>query len=607
MSRWFSSRLTVRVVAAVLAAMCVPVGLVEAQSPERWNDVSRVVAVGDVHGAYAPLVELLQTTGIIGDDLHWTGGETHLVSLGDLLDRGADARRVLDLVMRLETEAAAAGGRVHVVLGNHEAMNLVGDLRYVAPADYAAFAADETPAMRSAAYATFAAAAAESDPAATEARFAAAYPAGYFARQAAFAPSGRYGAWLMSLPAIVIVNDTAFMHGGLPASVADMGLDLNAKVHTDLVRYFALRDRLAASGLLSATDHEHDVERARAASATAPPDVAPVLAEFLAVAEAAELGLDGPLWYRGSVYCKPLLEMDKVAAAIERLDVARVVVGHTPTGDRRVHSIYDGRLVLLDTGMLTQYFNGRPAALVIEAGKLAVQYLAPAERAAIESGNPLEYGRTEAALYEALEKGDVTSVDRPEGSEPWAVKLRYDDTEIAAAFIPAASDRAADFELAAAALDDLLGTALVAPTVARSIDGQAGALQLRYPDTVSEADRVARGLGFSGWCPIGPQLQLLYTFDALTANRGRTAANVLFSNDLTDLTITDERQAFGTERTLPAGLDPSKLQIPARLVASLSSLDEPGLRSALGAWLDSRRIRGLLGRRDRLLASRAPP
>jgi hypothetical protein len=607
MSRWFSSGSTLRAVAALLVAMCVHVGLAEAQSPERWNDVPRVVVVGDVHGAYTALVDLLQATGVIGADLHWTGGETHLVSLGDLLDRGAGARRVLDLVMRLEEEAAATGGRVHVVLGNHEAMNLLGDLRYVAPADYAAFAADETPAMRAEAYARFAAAAADGDTAATEARFDAAYPAGYFARQAAFAPSGRYGAWLLSLPAVVIVDDTAFMHGGPSALVAEMGLGVNAKVRTDLVRYFELRERLAASGVLKGPDHEHDVEQARAASATAPPELAPVLAEFLAVADAAELGLDGPLWYRGSIYCKPLLETDTLAAAIERLNVARVVVGHTPTGDRRVHSIYDGRLVMLDTGMLTEYFRGRPAALVLENGRLDVQYLAPTERGTIESGNPLEYGRTEAQLYEALERGVVTPAERPEGSEPWPVTVRHGDTEIAAIFIPEASDRAAAFELAAAALDDMLGTALVAPTVARSIEGQDGALQLRYPDTVSEADRVARGLGFSGWCPIDPQLQLLYTFDALTANRGRTAANVLFSNDLTDLTITDERQAFGTERTLPAGLDPSKLKMPARLVDNLRALDETGLRSALGGWLDTRRIRGLLGRRDRLLASRAPP
>ena len=65
---------------------------------------------------------------------HWAAGRAHVVSLGDLLDRGADSRKVMDLLMRLQGEAAAAGGQLHVVLGNHEAMNLLGDLRYVVPA-----------------------------------------------------------------------------------------------------------------------------------------------------------------------------------------------------------------------------------------------------------------------------------------------------------------------------------------------------------------------------------------------------------------------------------------------------------------------------------------
>jgi hypothetical protein len=96
-------------------------------------------------------------------------------------------------------------------------------------------------------------------------------------------------------------------------------------------------------------------------------------------------------------------------------------------------------------------------------------------------------------------------------------------------------------------------------------------------------------------------LQLLYAFDVLTSNRGRTAANVILSNDLTDLSLTDHRQAFSTERALPAGLDVSKLAIPAGLVAALRALDEPRLEAALGTWLDSRQIRALLARSNQLL------
>jgi hypothetical protein len=605
--RCLFSRSVVRVASAVawLAVACGALAQPPAQGP--WRDVPRVVVVGDVHGAYDALVELLQTTGVLGADLAWSGGATHVVSLGDLLDRGPGVRRVLDLVMRLQGEAAAAGGRLHVILGNHELMNLLGDWRYVAAADYAAFAAEEPAAAREAAYATFAAASAAGDAPATRAEFDRAYPLGYFARQAAFAPAGRYGAWLLSLPAIVIVDGTAYVHGGVPAAVAEQGLGLNAKLRADLERYLALRAELAAQGLLPSADRQHDVETARAALATAAPEIVPRLEEFVALGDARELGLDGPLWYRGSVYCKPLLELPTLDAGLAKLGVRRAIVGHTPTADRRVHALYDGKLVAADTGMLVEYFRGRPAALVLENDTLDVRYLGPPQRAGVEvDGSAVAYGRTDAQLRAMLERGAVATVERGEGALPWRVVLQHEGAAVEAAFYPRGRERAGDLELAAAALDDLLGTALVAPTVARTIEGEEGALQLRYPGSVSEADRVARQLPISGWCPIEPQLKLMYTFDVLTLNRGRTPANVLFANDFTDLTLTAHGQAFGTERTLPAGFDPGTLAIPPALAAKLRSLDEAGLGAALGAWLDTRRIRALLARRDELLAEPRP-
>src|SRR6185503_13049084 len=263
----------------------------------------------------------------------------------------------------------SAGGRLHVVLGNHEVMNLLADWRYVVGADYEAFAADETQSERGAAYEAYAAAAGGDSPA-TRAAFDGAYPRGYFARQAAFAPTGRYGRWLRTLPALIVVNDTAYVHGGLPRVVAEQGLEINERLHADLDRYFGLRDRLVAGGVLPAVDRRRDGEAARAAA----PPVDPALREardaFVAAADAVELGPDGPLWYRGSIYCKPILERPTLEAALARLGATRVVVGHTPTGDRRVRALYDGKLVALDTGMLADYFNGRSAALLVDRGAL---------------------------------------------------------------------------------------------------------------------------------------------------------------------------------------------------------------------------------------------
>ena len=100
-----------------------------------WSAVPRIVAISDPHGAYDAMIRTLANADVIDDDRNWSGADTHLVITGDLMDRGADSRNIMDLVMQLEAQSVADGGMVHLLLGNHEVMNLVGDLRYVAPAE----------------------------------------------------------------------------------------------------------------------------------------------------------------------------------------------------------------------------------------------------------------------------------------------------------------------------------------------------------------------------------------------------------------------------------------------------------------------------------------
>src|SRR5256885_1640875 len=87
--------------------------------------VERVVAVGDIHGDADQLVAVLRSASLIDDKGAWSGGKAHLVQTGDILDRGPDSRRAMDILMRLEIEATKAGGAVHALIGNHEAMNLL--------------------------------------------------------------------------------------------------------------------------------------------------------------------------------------------------------------------------------------------------------------------------------------------------------------------------------------------------------------------------------------------------------------------------------------------------------------------------------------------------
>jgi len=104
-----------------------------------WTGVERVIAVGDVHGDYEQFVAVLRSAGLIDTNANWIGGHAHLVQTGDVVDRGPDSRAVMDLLMRLEKQAVAAGGAVHVLIGNHEAMDVYGDLRYVSPGEFASY------------------------------------------------------------------------------------------------------------------------------------------------------------------------------------------------------------------------------------------------------------------------------------------------------------------------------------------------------------------------------------------------------------------------------------------------------------------------------------
>ncbi|KAI3908452.1 hypothetical protein MKX01_009254 [Papaver californicum] len=93
----------------------------------------RIIAVGDLHGDMTQTRSALEMAGVLSPDGRniWTGGETVLVQLGDILDRGEDEIAILSLLRSLHIQATAKGGAVFQVNGNHETMNVEGDFRYV--------------------------------------------------------------------------------------------------------------------------------------------------------------------------------------------------------------------------------------------------------------------------------------------------------------------------------------------------------------------------------------------------------------------------------------------------------------------------------------------
>ncbi len=93
--------------------------------------VGKLLALSDIEGNFSAFRKLLQVNNVVDNDLNWTFGDGHLVLIGDFFDRGKQVTEILWLIYSLEEKAKAYGGYVHMVLGNHEIMNLSGDLRFV--------------------------------------------------------------------------------------------------------------------------------------------------------------------------------------------------------------------------------------------------------------------------------------------------------------------------------------------------------------------------------------------------------------------------------------------------------------------------------------------
>ena len=323
---------------------------------------ARIVAVGDLHGDYDAWAAIARAAGLIDGSGRWTGGATTLVQTGDIVDRGPDSLKIIDQLIRLQRDAPGSGGRVMVLTGNHEAMMVINDLRYVHPGEYAAFVTPASARLREAAYTAtrtaIEAAAKARNPAVTRADarrdWLAQTPLGFAEHRLAWASSGRLGKWAIANPVAFKLGDTLFVHGGISAEYAAIPLpELN---------------RRAAAELAAASEDE-----------------AAVINDSF-----------GPLWYRGLVTRRgddddgstagtppkpnpvklpprPTIEQE-LATVLSAHRVKRIVIGHTPTLSGIVIA-NQGRLIRIDSGN-SRYYNGQPSYLEI-LGDRVIAYKVP--------------------------------------------------------------------------------------------------------------------------------------------------------------------------------------------------------------------------------------
>ena len=579
----------------------------------QFEGVSRVVAIADVHGAYGAMVKALQAAEVVDADLAWAASDTHLVIVGDLLDRGPESRNAMDLLIRLEREAESNGGRVHVLIGNHEAMNLTGDLRYVSTAEYAAFEDEEKPEERERWFTAYAQDRAPHDqsPDAMRTVFHQKFPPGFFAHRRAFSSSGKYGQWLLSKPVIVVVNGTAFVHGGLSPMIEEIGLEgVNGNLHGEMVEYLDQLELLYNAGILLPTDGFHDHPTLLRRYLPAIDTSAEILQAIDAVKVLNESNLhalDGPLWYRGNVVCSELIEADKLAGSLQAIGATRVVIGHTPTPGRRVLERLDGQIIEIDTGMLHNYYGGSANALVIDDTGVSV-INQDSETVVAPVRHPREVGsRPEGSLtYEQLETLLTTGsvIARRSDAADRDIVTVSDGTHTVESVFEKRKRRGFYPDVAAYRLDQLIRLEMVPVAVVREVDGVDGSLQFLPKNWIDEIKRQEDGRGGSAWCPLKEQWDAMFVFDVLIYNEGRNGPSILYSLDFWQLMLVGHNSAFSTNKGVPARLRSTPYTVGQAWQSAVAGLNEETLGQALSDVLDEKRIRALAARAAALAAGK---
>jgi hypothetical protein len=278
---------------------------------DRFPAPARLVAIGDLHGDITATRKALRVAGAIDESDHWIGGELVVVQTGDQLDRGDDEQAILELLARVQREAVEAGGALHILNGNHEFMNALGDLRYVTPGGFTDFA--DAPGV---------------NPGAPElASVMREFPERARVRAAAFWPGQPWARELGKRNVAVVVGDSVFVHGGLSPTWAKELEAINEQS-----RAWLLGER-----------------------SDPPPAV---------------IDPNGPVWSRDYSEKPDAADCEALQEALEILGVKRMVVGHT-VHTEGIQSACEERVWMIDVGMAAHY-GGPIEVLEIRGEQVAI-------------------------------------------------------------------------------------------------------------------------------------------------------------------------------------------------------------------------------------------
>ena len=588
----------------LLLLLSLPVFCPAAEIPCEWTGVRKIIAVGDLHGDYDNFVEILKNpkVALVDENLHWTGGDTHLVQTGDIMDRGDRAKDIFDLLMLLEKEAEAAGGKVHVLFGNHEEATITGISLgypdYVSTKQFVAFLPEK---FRKSREKDFLSSLSDDVKAQVQAW------GGDVDRNPALLEywtdvlnnvrkrkdpltaltyvenfNRTYGKWLLQKNCVIKINDIIFAHGGVNLEFSKWKLkDINEVFRMELWAYVLQPTNPKIGGQPFTPKIVYNPQ--------------------------------SPLWYRQDDAASQA-EVDQVLA---NLGASRMVVGHNFLGTGEASPIvlnedavarFEGKVWMIDTGIGYSDLGGILYALIIDEGNFRF-FSGRTERAAsIPRADPAGNGPQTAAEIEEFLKTSVPLVVVPGTAgrtEPWRVRLESNGVLRWAQFKyinrprPEAIPDSYTYEIAAYELDKYLGLGLVPPAVPRTIKDTDGSLQMFVENALRESDRKRENIP-----PVNPEaheqaMADLRIFENLAYDVCGNEKDTLVQKDTGKVYRVDFSEAFAPEKATIPGCEIRRCS--RRLYQKLIDWDAEKVAALLSPYLNMEEIRALNARRDSIV------
>jgi len=586
---------TSRIFLACFIILTLCVSLLADSKQRVWKVVEKIIAVGDIHGSYDNFVKILKMAGLVDDKLKWSGGKTHLVQTGDVMDRGDNTKDVFDLLMRLQKEAAEAGGKVHVLLGNHEEMNITGIVfrqpRYVSPKQFASFLPDDFRQKKETEFRkqlhNLSEIEANSDPTLLDSYFETKWEKLMKDKnlQKLYVDTfnKNYGRWLIEQNIAITINAIIFVHGGISERYSKWPLQRINEVLLEELNVY----RIAYKRGINPKKRR----------------------EMLYMP-------DSPLWNRDFAL-KDEQSYGKIVDKIfKNLGAKYMIIAHTPKGSPVIletekdeilfRTRFDKKIWMIDTG-ISDFYYGILSYLRIENGKPVMNEWRDEEIAEEEPFEPTkivqkdesredtEYYLANAAVIgyhrEAVPgRTAADKVDLDDGETRRRAMFKTVDTRR-----PTQIPDSYKYELAAYALDKLLGFEKIPPMMEREIEGTKGSLQIRVENCFGLDKQQRENLTPPDSQAFANALEEINVFENLVYSERKELDDILIQEENWKIFRVDFSEAF---EPIPDLIPEQKItRCSKTLFQNLQKLSDEVIKARLKNYLNDDEMSALFRRK----------